>query len=744
MYEQQPAFEDEIHLRDYLRVILKARWMVATIFTVIVAFVTINSFTMEPVYRATTQILIEKENPKILNIEEVMGVDARQQDYYQTQYEVLKSKALALNVIRALHLKGSPEFTSSNGGINISLSAALGWARSLVHAMLPPRNEPVPNPSGEVDREYNAVIGAYLGRLSVDPIRNSRLVDVSFEGRNSEIITNIANAHARHYIQSHLERRFSASEDAVAWLNKKTKEVKQNLSNSEQELQAYRDREGLASIDFEDRQGIILQSLNALNAALIQAKTVRMEKENFFSELKRLSAKRQSLESFPAVVTNPLIQQLKARYSELSGDYSKLSEKFGPEHPNLVRLSSEMRELRKKIGQEISRIAESTESEYRVARAKENAIVKELEDKKKEALELNHKQIEYNVLKREVDTSRSLYESLLTRAKETRITEGLEATNIMVVDPARIPDWPIKPKKVRNILLACIVGLMLGIGSAFFVEYLDNTIKTPEEVEKYVRVPLLGVLGGFPQPARGTRQKELVVLDDPKSNIAEAFRTIRTNLLFAAPDVEKKTLLITSTFPLEGKTTVASNLAVSFVQMGKKVLLVDADLRKPRIHQVFDLERTAGLSDLLIGNESSFKDPEIEGLTVLTCGTIPPNPAEVLGSNSMRDFLDRVKQDFDLVLLDSPPLLSVTDASELAALSDGVVLVIKAASTPRPPIQNSLKQLADLGTSVFGCVLNAVDFEKERYYYSSYRYYYQYYYDSEDPKKKRAARKRRT
>jgi capsular exopolysaccharide family len=365
-----------------------------------------------------------------------------------------------------------------------------------------------------------------------------------------------------------------------------------------------------------------------------------------------------------------------------------------------------------------------------------------METKKKEALNLNQKQIKYDVLKREADTTRALFESLLKRAKEATLTEGLNVTNIVVVDPARVPETPVKPKKAQNILLALITGFTLGIGLAFFLEYLDNTIKTPDEVERYLKIPLLGVVGSFLTNSPDPKKKEMITQVEPKSTIAEAFRTIRTNLLFSSPDVEKKVLLITSVLPLEGKTVLASNLAITFATMGKNVLLIDADLRRPRIHAVFDLERGKGLSALLIGGESTIKNTDIPSLKVITSGALPPNPAELLNSKKMKELIERARAQYDLIIIDSPPILSVTDPAILATFSDGTVVTIRASSTPRPAIKKGIQQLSEVGGKVLGCVLNDVNFEKESYYYSNYRYYYHYYYHAygEEESKKPGAR----
>lgn len=715
--------EEEIHLRDYLRVIMKRRNLVAAVCVAVVMVVTVKSLLMAPVYRATTQILIEKEKPKVVDIQEVLGVNTSDQDYYQTQYEILKSTSLALSVTKVLNLKDNPEFSGAGGMYNpLSLARSfLSWLKKITFSA-------ELSAAQKEEQEQNELIRTYLDRLKVEPIRNSRLVNVSFEGTQPEAITTIVNTHAKRYIESNLERKFAASQEAVNWLNQRIREEKKNLEKTEAALQQFREREGLASVDFEERQGIIVQSLNDLNAAFTKAKTDRMEKEDLFHELKNPSHSSEFLESLPAVVAHPLIQQLKSQYAGLTSEHQKLAQKYGPEHPRMVRLSSELRELNSRIGLEMRRIAQSIETEYRVALAKEQSILSAMEEKKKEALELNRKQIEYNSLKRELETSRSMYESLLKRVKEASLTEGLEVTNIMVVDEARVPEHPVRPRKAMNLLLAVVVGLTLGVGLAFFFEYLDNTVKIPEEVERFLNLPLLGVVGTLPTASDNGLPSEIIAQTEPRSTVSEAFRTIRTNLTFSSPDEEKKVFLVTSVLPLEGKTVVSSNLAVSFSQMGKQVLLIDTDLRRPRVHTLFKIERGTGLSDLLAGGKSNIVKTAVPGLALITAGTIPPNPAELLASNRMRDILTKAKETFDVIIIDSPPVLSVTDAAELAPLAHGVILVVKASSTPRPAILRGIRQLTDVHAKVIGCVLNNVDFEKERYHYSPYHYYYQYYY----------------
>jgi capsular exopolysaccharide synthesis family protein len=708
---------EEPHLMDYVHVLFKRRWVIATVFLVIFFSVAIRTFTMTPVYRATAQMLIDKENPNVTNIKEVLDIKASDIDYYQTQYNILKSKALALKVIKALNLKENKEFG------------------------------PVPAKE-DTEATQNSLIAGYLSKLKIDPIRNSRLVNISFDSTNKRLASTIANTHAKLYIESNLERKFSASQDATGWLSTRIKEVKERLEESESRLQSYRKEKGVIAIDMDEKYNVDSQKLKDLNAALSVAKNERFAKENQYNEMKNLSRSTDAIETLPAVVSNPLITQLKTEYIKLSGNYNELSQKFGPEHPRIIRINSELNSLKDKIKQEVQKIAQSIESEYRVAVARERSLSGALEAQKKAVLDFNEKESEFNIVKRDVDTNRSLYESLIKRIKETNVTEGINVSNIMVVDPARVPNSPVKPKILQNLLLALVSGLALGVGLAFFFEYLDNSIKSPDDVKKYLDVPLLGILGRFEPTTPGEEKQEIPLLSTPRSTIAEAIRTVRTNILFSASDNEKKVLLVTSAMAQEGKTIMSTNLAVGFAQLGKKVLLIDADMRKPRVHTVFKAEREPGLSEILTNVKEPFsviRDTQVENLKLIACGTIPPNPAELLISSHMDKFIEKMKEQFDVIIFDSPPITSVTDAVEVGSYVDGVVIVIKTGATPRPAAQSAIHQLSEVNANIFGVVLNDVDFQKDNYYpyykyysryYSRYYYHYGYYYGDDGQKKK--------
>jgi capsular exopolysaccharide synthesis family protein len=414
------------------------------------------------------------------------------------------------------------------------------------------------------------------------------------------------------------------------------------------------------------------------------------------------------MESRPEVVNNKFIQELRTEEIRLTSKLSELSQKYGPKHPQMIQIGSELATLRDKMKREIKRLVG--------------------------ALQLEESP-QYLLLKREADANRQLYDVLLKRQKETALTENLPRNNIQVVDPAQPPAVPIKPKKGMNLLLAVIIGLTMGAGLAFFFEYLDNTIKSPEDIERLIAAPLLGIVPSAGRAKKPVSPIETILFDEPRSSQAEAYRTIRTGVLLSSVERPPKVLLVTSPGPVEGKTTTAANLAISMAQAGNSTLLIDADLRKPRIHRLFAPEHSPadsndnskGLGPVLVGTvplEAAIRQTRIPLLNVLTSGPVPPNPAELLGSQKMRDLIGGLARTFDRIIIDSPPLVPVTDATLLATLCDGVVLVVKESQTTRQLAITARTRLAEAKARVLGVVLNDVDLSKDgNHYYPNYEYY---------------------
>lgn len=699
---------EEVHLRDYLWIMFKRRWTIAAFFTVVVAAVIVFTYTMTPIYRATTQILIEKENPNIVDFKELYTVDATTQDFYQTQYKILESRFLVKRVIDKLDLRNNEEF----------------------------------NPHSEEETEERkadkdeAIVNNFLSRLKVEPIRNTRLVKIHFESVDPALAAKVANTIVAAYIEHNLESKIESIHGASEFLSRKIQEQRKKLEESELLLQRYKEKYNILSL--KEKENITVSRLFELNTNVLQAKNARVEAETRYKQVKDFLGDADMIESIPQVVANPFIRQLKTDEANLSKEFSEISKKFGTKHPRIITIKEELRTIRDKISTEIKKVVNFLKNEFEVALVKEETLKKAFEELKAESQQLNKDAITYGVLLREVESNRQMHDILLTRLKETSITGGIQSTNARVIDRAEIPGRPVKPKKKLNILLSIIIGIFGGTGIAFFLEYLDNTVKIPDDLKRYIKIPYLGPVLSFKKDMGNDSEEEkvLVTFNSPKSSAAESYRGLRTAIVFSSSDTDKKTLLVTSSGPSEGKTLTVSNLAVAMAQSNVKTLLVDADLRKPRIHNIFGFSKDPGFSNLLIGKarlEDVIRKTDIPNLDVIPCGHIPPNPAELLGSESMKNIIEMLKERYDKILLDSAPLLPITDSVVTSAFIDEILLVIQAGKTSRGMINRAVEQLRDVRANLIGAVLNNIKVSEEGYYYQ----YYYYYYGDKEPKKKR-------
>ena len=719
--------KEEIHLKEYLQVVLRRKWIVFAFFVILVSIVALNSFKATPIYQAKVQVLINKENPNVISFKEVMSLDRRDMMFYKTQQKILSSRALARRVIDSLNLKDSPEFKSDKTSNSFSIR---GWVRSLAGGVSSKKSPKQNSTEDNAPDNANKLVNRYLSGLKVEIARNSRFVSIMFKGAYPEIITKIVNQHAQEYIEYNLEMRFAASQDAVEWLQKQLFEKKKKVENAENALQLYKERKQIVSL--EDRQNIIVQKLEELNTALTNARTSRITIETLNNQAKKSSNDPETVESIPDIMKNPLIQDLKREYIRLYTEITKLSSRYGEKHPTMLKLISHAKEQKKRIKVEVNKIVNSIETEYQVALAKEVSLSNALEEQKKVALDLNKKAIAYGTLKREADSEKAMYDILLKRLRETDITGELKTSNVRVIDNAEVPGRPIRPRKKRNITLAAIVGLILGAGMVFFLEYMDNTIKNSEDVERYLGLPLLGVLQKIKitKNRKGTTD-ELIAHEEPKSTFAEGVRNVRTNIVFTSTDKPRKSMLVTSTSQGEGKTFVVANLAITFAKTGKKTLLVDTDFRRPKVNKVFNVAMKPGLSNHLIGEcdlDSIIRDTGIPHLSVIPCGVIPPDPAEMLGTQGMEKFYKNICDRFDTILFDTPPSMVVTDAAVLSNIVDAVVFVVKSGTTVKGAAKRAVEQLTSKKRDVLGIIMNYADISRGGYYYHYYAHYYKYGY----------------
>jgi len=561
----------------------------------------------------------------------------------------------------------------------------------------------------------------------VTPSRASRLVNVKYSAADPQFAADAANAHARAFIEQNLEYKFLASKEATDWLGERLAEQRKLVDSTEQALQRYREENGAISID--GRQDIVVQKLSDLNAAVTRAKTDRIVKEGLYRQLESIESNRAGLDTFPAILANGFIQQQKAELAGLQRQLAESSEKFGDKHPEIVKLRSTVQVAQTKLDGEVAKVVQSIRNEYLAADRQERSLTEALNQQKAEALAMNRKGIEYGVLEREAASNRQIFDSLMQRTKETGISGELKTNNIRIVDPAETPRGASNIVTRSNLLLALLGGAGLGIGLAFLFEYLDNRIKNPQEIPQHLRMPFLGMIPALFDKSLPTP----LISNGAPANFAESFRGLRTNLLFSSAEGQGgRTIVVTSTAPGEGKTAVATNLSVSLAQAGTRVLLVDADMRKPRVHTVFQQAQQPGLSNVLVGDAKaadSVRKTNVPGLWVLTAGMCPPNPAELLGSRRFRDLGASLSQHFDWIIVDTPPVMAVTDASVIAHGATGVLFVVGSESTDRHAARRAVEQLRQARATLVGGVLNRVDLQHHPYYYSQYyrREYAAYY-----------------
>jgi succinoglycan biosynthesis transport protein ExoP len=722
-----PAFElspREPHLYDYLLILRKHQWLILSFMLAVVTIVAIATFRMQPVYVATARVEIGHENANILPFQGTDSYDVMMdsENYIETQSKILTSETLALQTIRNNALSSRPEFASPNGP---SEAIASG---SLANQKRPPE------------------LGEFLGSLSVRRVPNSRLMDVSFESTDPQLAARIVNAHINSYIEQNFRSKYEATAQASTWLTGQLDDLRVKVQKAEDALITYERQNQIWTLD--DKQNITTQRLADVNRELTATQSERMRKESLFQ-----FAKSGNLDAVPQVQSNGTLMELLRRRSDLTSQYNDALSQYGPNFPKVLRLQAQLKELGDNVEKEKQKIVDILESDFREARERETMLTGALDVQKVAANQMAEKLVEYNILKREAEALKTLYDGLMTKLKETAISASLRSSNIRVVDPAMIPSTPSRPAKTRNVALAFLVGLVGGIGLALMREYLDNTVKTPDDVETLARLPSLavvpqfagsngsgkrhGLLQGFSSNGHDKRI-ELVAQHLPKSQMSEAFRALRTSILLSQADHPPQVILVTSALPREGKTTAAANLAVTLAQLGDKTVLVDADLRKPGVGRLLNLAggKYAGLSSYLAGVSSldlvSVPHPAIPNLVAIPTGPLPPNPADLLSSHKLVDAIAELRTKFKFIVIDSPPIMAATDAVILSVQADGVLLVVRSGETPKEAFTRTRDLLNSVKCRILGVVLNAVDASAPDYYYS-YRYYpYSYGYGPQE------------
>lgn len=688
---------EESQVKKFLAICRRRVWLIVTSLVVVTVTVGLVTLRTQPVYRATSQILIEKEDPKVVGFEDVYKLDARNNDYYQTQYRLIKSRCLLEQVLERFSREKLTESQRAAGVV------------------------------------------ALARRVEVEPVRGSRLVNVNLDGHDPTDITDMLNFLVHAYISENMKRRLTNTTMALDKLSQQVTELKPEVEKSAQKLHAFKESSQLVSL--EDHQNIIVARLTKLNEVLTSVETDRIAMEAEYHTMEQTFRETKSLDSFIEVLTDRTVLALKSEQIALHQEFAEVSHKYMADHPKMKGLVSKIKDIAKKLKEEETRILASVRLRYERALAQEQMLRQSLSEQETAALELNRKAIQFGLLRDEADRTRKLYDVLVQRRSEIEVTIRQEGNNIHVIDPAETPLNPIRPRTRANMALSVILGLAVGISMALFLEHLDDSIKGPEDAEKLLGAPVLGYVPIFHNDGVvSDARTDLVALYHPRSKASEAYRALRTGIVFSAPDEQLRKILVTSAAPGEGKTISATNLAVTMAQTGSKVLLVDSDMRRPRVHTLFNLSNTHGLSNLLIGEaraKQAIKTTNVPNLHVMTSGPIPPNPSELLGSQRMKKVIHGLSKFYDRIIFDSPPALTVTDANILGTMVNGVVVVVRTSSTARELARRGTSQLRSVNARILGTVLNHVPKGPDSYYYHSY--YHQYYYGADEADKTEVA-----
>jgi capsular exopolysaccharide synthesis family protein len=653
----------------------------------------------------------------VVSIEEVYTQGMGQREYYQTQAEILKSDQLARKVVRKLGLTTHPDYDPRQAQRPWYLQM-LPFVSADYGAMTD-------------DQVLKEVVAEFKRNLQVQLVRNSQLVEVSFTTPDRGLAAKVPNTLAETFIESDLEARVEMTQKASEWLRGRLAELRSKVDASEKALQDFRDREHIVDVKGVAMSGASRQ-LEELTRSLVEAHQRRAEAQSAYDLVQQIRAGRTqaSYDSIPAVIRSPLVQRMKEQEAEAERRLSDAAKRYGPEHPRMIQAKAELQAARENTDRQVQTVVAGIAKEYEVAKANEAAVQQALAQSKADIQGLNRKEFQLGILQRDAQQNRDLYEMFVNRLKETSAAGDLQSTIARVVDPAIVPEKPYAPRKVRVVAIAAALTLVLAAMLALLLDRLSNTLNSTTDVENRLGIPVLGVL----QKIKGFVRKkgfvsELAFFNDSQSTFAEAVRTVRTSILMSALDDPHKVVVITSSVPEEGKTTLSFNLACALAQL-KKVLLIDGDLRRPKIAKLVGRDTKApGLADLVAG-QAELKDcvfqDEKSKVYLLPSGTVPPNPLELLSSRRFQEVMAKLKESFDVVIVDSAPLQLVSDAQVLSQFATSLIYVVKADSTPYQVAQNGLRKLRRVNAPILGIVLSQLDLEKaEKYYgeYSGYRSY---------------------
>jgi succinoglycan biosynthesis transport protein ExoP len=708
------------HLLDRLSALLRYKYVALATVCVIVTGAGIFTYTQTPLYRASVRLLIELEDERSLAMEGVSGgtsgtteYAADPEPYFQTQYRILTGRELARRSVRALKLTQVLEFARPGSGASW-FSRSRERVKNIGRAALGRPTRDVTNDAGMPSEE--AIIGAFASRVSVEPVRASRLVDVHFVSTDASLAARAANALADNYVSQNLQLRQQSMAKSLEWISEELGRQRTVVEASERAMAEYRANQN--AMPLESPQNIVVARLNQLNDAATRARTVRAQKESLYKQVEALGPVA-AADTIPAISQNPYIQSVKTRLADLQRQRTLLAERYGDRHPEMVTMNATIQDVTRELEQEFGKALQSIRHDYESAVLEEQTLASALDDQRAVATDIDRKSVNYTVLERGAESNRELYESLLQREKELQVMANSRGNNVRLVERAGVPTAPFSPNARRSLLLSSIAGLLAAFGLVLVLDYADDTIRTADDITRKLALPCLGVVPAAPGgPGRP------ILTASTSGPFGEAIRALRTSVAFSHAAPGTAVVAVTSAQPLEGKTTTACNLAAALSYGGARVLLIDADMRRPSLHQAFGIENVRGLSDLLSGTAAinqvvqRLADPN---LWIMPAGSVPPNPSELLGSDRMEALLAQLRAGpFEWVIIDTPPVLPVTDTSVLARQVSGVVFVLGSGMTRRRFADRAIDTLASGRANILGAVLNRAENIDREYGYADY------------------------
>lgn len=710
---QAPApAEDVISLSEIFMTLNNYKWPIIgfTISSAIVA--TLVAYSLTPIYQSTAVLEIEQKQANVVSIEEIYGVDVAGDSYLNTQYEVLKSRSLISKVVDDLKLLENPEF-------NASLRPERWYAKFLDWRSWFGIVQPVDESSQE-ESIRNNTINALTGNISIELVKKTQIIKIKALSENPRLSAQIANAMANAYIGSFMEARFALTTNATSWMQVRLEELSNKLAEAEQALQAYREEQNL--IELEGVLTLSNNELTALTDSLVKERQTLAVTENIYRQIQNGKGGRRDLSSLPAVMDHPLIVELKQEESKVEREVDELSRRYLGKHPTMIAAQSELASIRNNINAQINRILNGIESQYQVAKANEASLSKAVAAARSKVQDINRKQFRLQALEREVKTNKDLYDTFFKRIQESNATVDLDSSNARIVDKAYPANGPVKPKKQLIVVLATLLGMMIATGIAFILEMMNNTIRTMKDVEDRLNLPVLGMLPTISK--KNDKEIQQLFNDAKEFAFGEAVRTIRTSMTLTSLDKNHKVFAVTSSLVQEGKSTTSCNTALSLGQLGKTII-IDCDMRRPTLGKRMGLKGgLMGLSNLL--NGSSELDEcihKVGNVDIIPAGVVPPNPQELLASDNLDKVIRELRQRYDYVILDCPPLQNLSDTLMLAKVSDGYVYVIESGRVQIPMVAHSIGRLLQARANVIGVVLNKVNPKRKDQYGSNYGYY---------------------